>query len=253
MSDEKTNVLAKQEEIQERVAAAAVQQAEAEAAARDEVTAAIEREIEAQNRKYEQSKTQAEAERDRALEALQEHERVLQRVEEADQQHRQVIAQNMEATTSNVIGSLTDVLSQLQQGSATADEAAQMMLASFLQMLSRMAAVQALAEVARAISSYPDVAGIAAHIAGALAWGAVAVATGVGGAAVSAGVSRAQSARAAAEQPASPRSAGVTEGKGGGTTVINFLGPVMTAQGEATFGRMINHASDSARARFAST
>jgi hypothetical protein len=205
---------------------------------------------EAEQLRYEQYAANATAEADAAIAlaqaqaeaeqiALDATSRAAEKEKELAREHQAAIQENMSSTFSSIIGSMTDVIGQLAEGNATAEEGAQMMLASFLQTLSQMAQVQALAEVARAISSYPDVAGIAAHVAGALAWGAVAVATGVGGAAISSDVSKAQAARQQAEEPASPRTSGTSEGKGGGTTIINFNQPVVTAQGNADLGRML--------------
>ncbi len=198
----------------------------------------------------EADKASQEAERERAEQGLEEHMRMLETAASAQQAHTQRVTEEANSVASNLIGSMTDVLGQLAEGNATAEESAKLMLAAFLQAMSQRAQIEALAEVARAISSYPDVAGIALHAAGALAWGAVAVATGVGAGAISGGVQRAQSARQEAERPASPRSEGVSGGSNGGTTVINFNGPVVTAQGEATMGRMLNGFSRAAERRF---
>jgi hypothetical protein len=197
----------------------------------------------------EDAKAQELADRDQ--ERLEQLGRMQDAALEAQAAHTQAVTEQAQSTAASLISSMTDVISQMAEGNATAEEGAQLMLASFLQAISQRAGIEALAQVAQAIGSYPDVAGIAAHAAAALAWGAVAVATGVGGSAISADVSRAQSARQQAERPAAPRSEGVTEGKGGGTTVINFHGPVMTAQGRATFGRMLNELGDEGRQRWA--
>lgn len=191
-----------------------------------------------------------QAERERAEEGLEQHMRMQDAALEAERAHTQAVTEQASSAASSLIGAMTDVISQIAEGNATAEEGAQMMLAAFLQALSQRAQIEALAQIAQAISSYPDVAGIAAHIAGALAWGAVAVATGVGGAAISSGVSKAQSARAEAEKPASPRMSGTSEGKGGGTTVVNFNGPVMTAQGNAQLGQLLRGPIAQAERRF---
>ena len=168
------------------------------------------------------------------------------------QEHQQAVTEQASATGAELISTMTNVISQIAEGNATAEEGAQLMLAAFLQALSQRAQIEALASVAQAISSAASMnfAGMAGHIAAALAWGAVAVATGVGGSAISAGVSRAQATRAEAERPAAARSSETTEGKGGGTTVINFNGAVVTAQTTAELGRTLDRTVGVARRRF---
>lgn len=85
-----------------------------------------------------------------------------------------------QAATGQMIGALTDVFTLIGEGQATAAQGAELLLASFLQYISQRATIEALAQVAQAIGSYPDPAGMALHAAAAVAWGAVAVATGVG-------------------------------------------------------------------------
>jgi hypothetical protein len=198
-----------------------------------------------------------------ALEAQREHDaarlemigRQHDREIEARAAHTQRISEEAEAVASSLIGSMTQVIGQIAEGEATAEEGAKLMFAAFLQAMSQRAEIEALAEVARAVSdgASGNYLGMAGHIAGALAWGAVAVATGVGGAAISNDVGEAQAARREAEKPASPRGDN-GGGKGGpSNTTINFNGPVMTAQTEATFGRMIIRAGDRARQRFPGT
>lgn len=161
----------------------------------------------------------------------------------------EAITAQAQSAFGTIMSDMARVLAQMAEGNATAEEGAKLMLAAFLNYISQVAGIQALAEVARAISSYPDFGGIAAHIAGALAWGAVAVATGVGGAAVSADVSKAQQARHEAEKPAAPQSGGGGESKPN-TYVVNFNQPVVTAQTHAQLGRELEGMLGASRARY---
>lgn len=160
----------------------------------------------------------------------------------AQAEHQQAVVAQAQSTASSLMSSMTDVIGQIAEGNATAEEGAKLMLAAFLQAISQRAQIEALAQVALAIGSAAsyDFAGMAGHVAAAVAWGAVAVATGVGGAAISNDVSEAQAARKEAERPASPRSNGSSDGKGGGgTTVINWNSPVVTAQTTAALGQQL--------------
>lgn len=99
-----------------------------------------------------------------------------------DRERRTHQTQDAQQAATAIIGSLTSVFTLMAEGQADAAEGAELLLASFLQYISQRAAIEALAQVAEAVGSYPDPAGMALHAAAALAWGAVAVATGVGGA-----------------------------------------------------------------------
>jgi hypothetical protein len=222
----------------------------------DEEYEANERLIQAKMRWQEEldeaDKRSQQEERERALAGLEAYETELRRQEDLAAAHQQVVTENVQSTMGSVIGSMTEVLGQLAQGNATVEESAKLMLAAFLQAMSQRAQIEALAEVARAISSYPDVAGIAIHAAGALAWGAVAVATGVGAGAISSDVSKAQAARKEAEKPAAPAKSSGSGGSGGQTIVVNFNSPVVTAQTEAGLGVSIRNTIGVSQRRFPS-
>lgn len=165
---------------------------------------------------------------------------------------REQQTQEAQSAATAVIGNLTNVFSLMAEGQMDAAHAAEMLLAGFLQYISQRATIEALAQVAAGIGAYPDFGGMALHFAAAAAWGAVAVATGVGGAALASDAqSKGQAAQAQADQrPASPQGHS-DEGKGGGATyVINWNAPVVTAQTEAQLGRGVRRLVDRAAQRF---
>jgi len=159
--------------------------------------------------------------------------------------------QQASEATSAVLGNLTNVFTTLAEGQTNAAQAAELLLAGFLQYISQRATIEALAQVAAGIGAYPDFGGMALHFAAAAAWGAVAVATGVGGAALS---SDAQSKASAAQQqsqekPASPQHEG-TSGDKAATYVINWNAPVVTGQTEAQLGRTMRRMINRAEQRY---
>ena len=120
-----------------------------------------------------------------------------------------------------IITNMTSVFSLMAQGQADAAQAGEPLLAGFLQYISQRATVEALAQVAQALGSYPDMGGMALHFAAAAGWAAVAVASGVGGAALQSDAqSKAQAAQAQqSSKPAEPSGGGGNE-KGGSNTYV---------------------------------
>lgn len=168
------------------------------------------------------------------------------------QQEAQQRQQEGQQATGAIISDLTNVFSVMAQGQMDAAHGAEMLLAAFLQYISQRATIEALAQVAQALGSYPDFGGMALHFAAAAGWAAVAIATGVGGAALA---SDAQSKGAAAQsqaqsQPSSPQPHSGNEKGGGNTYVINWNAPVVTAQTEAQLGRGVRRIVDRAAQRF---
>ena len=168
------------------------------------------------------------------------------------QQEAQQRQQEGQQATGAIISDLTNVFSIMAQGQMDAAHGAEMLLAAFLQYISQRATIEALAQVAQALGSYPDFGGMALHFAAAAGWAAVAIATGVGGAALA---SDAQSKGAAAQsqaqsQPSSPQPHSGNEKGGGNTYVINWNAPVVTAQTEAQLGRGVRRIVDRAAQRF---
>lgn len=115
-------------------------------------------------------------------------------------------------------------------GEKTAEEAFKGLAAAFLEMISQYATLKAATEFADAAASFAryDYAGGAAHIGAGLAFTAVAVATGVGAAAIN----------SAPQAPARPEasSGGGQMARGGDVNII-WNSPVVTAQTEAELGR----------------
>lgn len=147
--------------------------------------------------------------------------------------------------TGVIADGLTEALVATIAGTESADEAFKGMLASFLAALSQMAGLEAAKNYARAIEFFStqryDQGALA--IAAGTAWLAVAVASGAGSVAVSA---------PAAAAPASPESNTGTGGDtGGGTTIVNYNAPVVTAGTRAELGREISGMVDEGRRRLA--
>lgn len=133
-------------------------------------------------------------------------------------------------------------LADVATGTKSAEEAFMGLLASFLEMISEWASLKAAAEFADAAASFAryDYGGGAAHIGAGIAFTAVAVATGVGAAAINA---------APPAPPARPEARQDTGASGGNiTNVINWNAPVVTAGTRAELGREINYMIDEAAA-----
>jgi hypothetical protein len=105
-------------------------------------------------------------------------------------------------------------------------------------MISQYATMKAATEFADAAASFAkyDYAGGAAHIGAGVAFTAIAVATGVGAAAIG----------SAPSAPARPESGGGAEAAQGGDVVINWNSPVITAGTQAELGRELQAAVSAA-------
>lgn len=122
-------------------------------------------------------------------------------------------------------------LASIAMGEKSADEAFKGLAASFLEMISQYASLKAGVEFADAAASFAryDFSGGAAHIGAGLAFTAVAVATGVGAAAINQPPSA----------PARPETAANDTGGRGGDVNIFWNSPVVTAQTEQELGRSL--------------
>lgn len=211
--------------------------------------AEAERAYQAELRRTEREQAEADQLRHKQIqEKMHEQEQLKQRLQQEAQQRTQ---QGQEATSA-IIGNLTNVFSIMAQGQMDAAHGAELLLAGFLQYISQRATIEALAQVAQGIGSYPDFGGMALHFAAAAAWGAVAVATGVGGAALASDAqSQAASAQAQQQQqPASPQHASGEDKGHASTYVINWNAPIYTGQDEAATGRVLRRMVDKATRRF---
>lgn len=129
-------------------------------------------------------------------------------------------------------------LAAIATGEQTAEEAFQGLAKAFLEMISQYATLKAATEFAEAASSFAkyDYAGGAAHIGAGVAFTAVAIATGVGAAALG----------QAPSAPARPETAITAQEGGGGNVVINWNSPVITASTMPELGRELKTAIDAA-------
>lgn len=212
--------------------------------------AEAERAYQAELRRTEREQAEADQQRHKSIQqALREEEQTKQKLAQEAQQRTQ---QGQEATGA-IISNLTSVFTLMAEGQANAAQGAELLLAGFLQYISQRATIEALAQVAQGIGSYPDFGGMALHFAAAAAWGAVAVATGVGGAALASDAQgKASAAQSqAAQQPASPQSQDTQASKGNSTVVINWNAPIVTGQTEAQLGRQMRRMVDRATQRWA--
>lgn len=200
----------------------------------------------------EKAAREEEQERQRALRSL---DRYMQAQERATAEHERQTQERMQqegGATQAIITNMTSVFSLMAQGQADAAQAGELLLAGFLQYISQRATVEALAQVAQALGSYPDMGGMALHFAAAAGWAAVAVASGVGGAALQSDAqSKAQAAQAQqSSKPAEPSGGGGNEKGGSNTYVINWNAPIVTGQTEAQLGRTMRRLVDRAEQRF---
>lgn len=191
--------------------------------------------------KRKQLEEEAELEREAARER-EDRERQEQRRAEQAMQRREDDWNRLFEVGTQVVDTLSTAIADVVLGTKSADEAFLGLLKSFLEMISQQATLSAgkeFAEAAAAFARY-DYGGGAAHIGAGVAFTAVAVATGIGAAAI-------QPPQAA--QPAEPvRSEGSSER--GGDTVVNFNSPVVTSGTRAELGREIRGLVDSADARY---
>jgi hypothetical protein len=150
--------------------------------------------------------------------------------------------------TKLLVGGITDAVAAIVEGTKSSEEAFAELLAGFLAWISEKAAINALAEAAEAIGSYPDPVGMATHAAAAAAWGAVAIAAGAGSAAAGAGARAAGRAREAEAEPERGRSG--DGGGGGGSVVINWNAPVYTSGQRAEMGRELQQMIQAGQQRY---
>jgi hypothetical protein len=145
----------------------------------------------------------------------------------------------------DVVGLLTDALGDIASGEKTAEQAFKGMAKAFLQMISQYTALKAATEFAEAIGAFAryDIPGGAAHLAAGIAFTAVAVATGVGAAAIN---------TSKPTPPAKPEADRDTGDKGGGGVVINWNSPVVTASTRDDLGRELGAMVRAGDARYGS-
>jgi hypothetical protein len=180
----------------------------------------------------------------------QQEEEEMERMQALSDQKKELYQQQIEGyqeVTGVLVNGLVRAAAAIADGSASAEEAFKGLLASFLQYISQRAALEAAAEFAQAIgsfASYQYAAG-AQHLAAGVLWAGVAVATGVGGAALSR-----PSAPSAAAPARPPGGTGSGDSGGGGSVVINWNSPVVTQQTTDQLGRTVGEMVDSSRRRF---
>jgi hypothetical protein len=172
----------------------------------------------------------------------------LAKEEEAEEQARQ---RQIEAQTEfmelgmNVVGLMTDALGAIASGEKTAEDAFKGLAKAFLQMISQYAMLKAATEFAEAIGAFAsfNYGGGALHLAAGVAFTAVAVATGVGAAAINV---------AKPTAPARPEADRDSAGSkaGGGDVVINWNSPVVTAGTRDDLGRELGALVSAGRARY---
>lgn len=195
-----------------------------------------------------------EAERNAAAaEAEQQHQdALLEMAREASEERKRLAVEEFERQQAldemqleqreQTIGEMTDLFGQtanalggaiksIALGEKSAEEAFKGLAAAFLEMISQYASLKAATEFADAAASFAryDYGGGAAHIGAGLAFTAVAVATGIGAAAIT----------SAPQAPARPEAQTDQSGGRGGDTIVNFNSPVVTAGTRAELGREI--------------
>ena len=183
----------------------------------------------------ERERMEEEARR-RQLEKERDYQEHLLRIREESARRQEAIAESigsaLESATSAAIASLLD-------GSKSADEAFQALLAGFARQVVGEATIGALKETALGIAAAaignPAAAG---HFTAAGMWAAAgAAAAAIGGAAGAFSAPRQPSGTAASGPPMGPSR---VEGRGDTTIVVNLGGPVVTAATEAELGRRIS-------------
>ena len=159
----------------------------------------------------------------------------LEKQRELDDQalaRREEVAQELGGLLSGTMTMLGGAIKSIITGEKSVEDAFKGMASAFLEMISQYATMKAATEYADAIASFAryDYSGGAQHLAAGVAFTAVAVATGVGAAAIN------QPPSAPARPEASSRAA---DGGRGGDVVINWNSPVVTAGTKAELGREI--------------
>ncbi len=180
------------------------------------------------NESHEEAKQLAE-QRAEAMEAA--NEKAVAAKEKLEETNRQQREQYME-TTQVLTGGLTDALSAILAGTASAEDAFRSLLSSFLKFVSEKAALQAAFEFAEAIAAYSryDFGSGTSHLAAGFAYTAVAVSAGAGSIVAAPSAAKPQEGQSSSDKNR-------REGRGGGDLVINFSQPVVTAATRAELGR----------------
>lgn len=173
----------------------------------------------------------------------------MQRLGEEQEQERMAADERAIENRQEMMGELGGLMAQttmmmgksiaaVATGEQTAEKAFEGMAKAFLEMIAQYAAMKAATEFADAIASFAryDYSGGAQHIAAGVAFTAVAVATGVGAAAIG----------SAPSAPARPETGGPAEGGAGGDVIINWNSPVITAGTQAELGRELQAAVSAA-------
>jgi len=146
---------------------------------------------------------------------------------------RRSMATEMTGLFGSVTMSFGKTLAAIATGEKTASEAFEGLAKAFLEMISQYTTLKAateFAEAGAAAASY-NWGGFAAHIAAGVAFTAVAIATGVGAAAIN----------SPPQAPARPEAGGERNEGGGGDVVINWNGPIVTAGTRAELGREVRN------------
>jgi hypothetical protein len=201
--------------------------------------------IEAQDaeleRQREVNEALAEMENERQ-ERIREGQLAMKENQEADEERSLERRRSLNGELMGLLGDATMAfgksLAAIATGEQTAEEAFQGLAKAFLEMISQYATLKAATEFADAAASFAkyDYAGGAAHIGAGVAFTAIAVATGVGAAAIG----------SAPSAPARPEAGGGTEAAQGGDVVINWNSPVITAGTQAELGRELQAAVSAA-------
>lgn len=166
----------------------------------------------------------------------QEQERIA--ADERAIEHRQSMMNDLGGMMAQTTMMLGKSVAAIATGEQTAEQAFEGMAKSFLEMIAQYAAMKAATEFADAIASFAryDYSGGAQHIAAGVAFTAVAVATGVGAAAIG----------SAPSAPARPEATTGGQEMSGGNVVINWNSPVITASTMPELGRELKTAIDAA-------
>lgn len=201
--------------------------------------------IEAQDaeleRQREVNEALAEMENERQ-ERIREGQLAMKENQEADEERSLERRRSLNGELMGLLGDATMAfgksLAAIATGEQTAEEAFQGLAKAFLEMISQYATLKAATEFADAAASFAkyDYAGGAAHIGAGVAFTAIAVATGVGAAALG----------SAPSAPARPEAGGGAEAAQGGDVVINWNSPVITAGTQAELGRELQAAVSAA-------
>jgi len=206
----------------------------------------LDRELERWDREAEKAREASQLEIDIAKAQFEEMERLAQEEEDRRAEADARALESREQASGELTGMLGDTVMMFGKavgavaaGEKTAEEAFTGMAKAFLEMISQYATLKAATEFADAAGSFAryDYGGGAAHIAAGVAFTAVAVATGVGAAAIN----------TAPAAPARPEANGGTAEGAGGDIIINWNSPVVTAGTYADLGRELQAATDAAR------